>query len=330
MGRLNLLLIIISILLSSHALAQWKPAGTLKAKAVWITTDPENYLYIITPEGKIEKWGTPLHKPIYKVDTILHLFIHLKDTLFVTDTIYTIDPLSGTETVHLKTDTIIRDTTYTKIILDTVKVIKQDTQLYYVFSPELGKPTTLQWVKPGVLMAYYKDAQTIVFYDNTLSELYKLPVNSIGMQDVTAVCGGPGRTIWLYDKGKKRLYLYNYLLKKTLESSFVPMELGFVPEATSITWDGKHLIMCDSLRATFVFDDEGLLQRRLEFKCSRADVAEQYVAIIGKPGIRLLDKETLQSKKFWTLTGKPHTATHYTGNMLIIGTPNGIILYVKR
>ncbi len=329
MGRLTLIIITSLILLQLRAIAQWRPIGSIKAKAVWITTDPENYVYIITPSGRIEKWGTPLHKPIYKIDTI-HTIRTEYDTIIKTDTIITIDPLQGTETVTVKTDTIIKDTTLTFTYYDTVKVIRQDTLLYYVFSPELGKPATLQWVKPGVLMAYYRDAQTIVFYDNTLSELYKLPTQSIGMEEVTAVCGGPGRTLWLYDKGKKRLYLYNYLLKKTMESSFVPMELGFVPEPVSITWDGKHLIMCDSLRATFIFDDEGLYQRRLEFKSSRADVAGNNVALIGKQGIRLLDKETLQSKKFWTIVGKPHTATHYNGTLLIVGTQNGIILYGKR
>ncbi|NPA34601.1 MAG: hypothetical protein GXO48_06725 [Chlorobi bacterium] len=329
MGRLISLTLIMIYMFSTNVLAQWKLAGTLRARAVWITTDPEKYLYIITPKGHIEKWGTPMHKPKYQIDTI-SLVSHYKDTILLTDTTYVIDSATGKEIIDIQTHTIIKDTTRILTLFDTVKIIRQDTLLYSVFSPDLGKPATLQWVKPGVLMAYYKDAQTIVFYDNTLSELYRLPMNSIGMEDVAAVCGGPGRTLWIYDNGKKRLYLYNYLLKKIMESSFVPMELGFVPEPTSLTWDGTHVIMCDSLRATFVFDDEGLLDRRLEFKCSRADVSGQHVALIGKPGIRLIDRETLQSKKFWTLIGKPHTATHYTGDMLVVGTPNGIILYVKR
>ena len=329
MGRLILILALIVYSLGTEAIAQWKPIGTLRTKAVWITTDQEHYVYLITTQGRIEKWGTPLHKPLYEIDTIYTIDPKI-DTIIKADTIFTIDPISDSESMTVHIDTTYDTTMLETVHYDTVKIIRQDTLLYYTFSPELGKPSTLQWVKPGVLLAYYKDAQTIVFYDNTLSELYKLPMNSIGMEDVEAVCGGPGRTLWIYDKGKKRLFLYNYLLKKTMESSFVPMELGFVPDATSITWDGNHLIMCDSLRATFVFDDEGLLQRRIEFKCSRADIAEEYIALIGKPGIRILDKETLQSKKFWTQTGKPNTATHYTGDMLIIGTPNGVILYVKR
>ena len=76
-------------------------------------------------------------------------------------------------------------------VTDDFKVVKYDSsgQLLHTYSNKsLGQPTSLDVSNPMKLMLYYKDFSTIVWLDNTLSEITETNLATIGIIQSPVAC----------------------------------------------------------------------------------------------------------------------------------------------
>jgi len=77
--------------------------------------------------------------------------------------------------------------------------------LYQVVNNNLGQVHSIDAGNPFKTMMFYRDQQTIVLYDKTLSEIQRIHLVDWGLNDVTAVCLSPNNSIWLFDGMNKVL-----------------------------------------------------------------------------------------------------------------------------
>ena len=91
----------------------------------------------------------------------------------------------------------------------------QDYNLLYKFSVNtLGSISSIDVSNPQKILIYYPDFQFIVFVDNTLSEIKRLNLESMGFWDIQGVGLSNDNLIWIYDP-------VNYKMIKIEESGKV-------------------------------------------------------------------------------------------------------------
>jgi len=88
-------------------------------------------------------------------------------------------------------------------ILDQNKILKKyspDLQLLFNYSIYgLGEITELDISNPQKIMLFFSDYQTVVFLDNTLSEINRLNLEDMGFWSITSAAMSPDNNIWIYD-----------------------------------------------------------------------------------------------------------------------------------
>ena len=88
-------------------------------------------------------------------------------------------------------------------VLDKEKTLSRyDKKLSKLFSYSfygLGELKDMDVSNPQKLMLFFTDYQTIVFLDNTLSEIKRLELEDIGYWGVTGAAQSPDNFIWIYD-----------------------------------------------------------------------------------------------------------------------------------
>lgn len=119
-------------------------------------------------------------------------------------------------------------------------------RLFTVVNNNLGRIHSLDTGNPFKIMLFYRDQQTIVLYDNTLSELQRIPLIQWGFQDVTAACLSADNAIWLFDAAN------SVLLKMSDQGNPI------------LTSDPFDIINPASARPDFIYDfDQYLLLKEI-------------------------------------------------------------------
>ncbi len=98
------------------------------------------------------------------------------------------------------------------LVDDTDRVSKFDTtgQLQHtVVNNNLGRIHSLDVGNPFKVMVFYRDQQTIILYDRTLSEIQRIPLIQWELQDVTAACLSPDNALWIFNGMNKVLVKLN-------------------------------------------------------------------------------------------------------------------------
>jgi hypothetical protein len=80
---------------------------------------------------------------------------------------------------------------------------------YHMVNNLLGHVHSFDVGNPFKTMVFFRDQQTIVMYDKTLSEIQRIRLIDWNLQDVTAACLSPDNAIWLFDGKKKVLAKMN-------------------------------------------------------------------------------------------------------------------------
>ena len=318
MRNLSLLVSLCCFVVNTSLHSQYRKLATINTDAVWITSDNHNFLYAITEDGNIEKWNIIG----MSVDTIYSIDEH-ENLVVQVDTVYTITP-DGREITSIRTDTATMYEIKESVYYDTI--LQQKPLVSLMPHTELGKPVSIQWIDNGKLLAYYPSASTAVIYDRNLNETKRISLHKTGLQEIPVISRGPSNTLWIYDKGAAKIILYNYSLHR-LEKGF-EMPDNIDPE--SFVWTGNHLVVCDNKKGAFVFDANGKLQKHIRFKCSRVEVTQEEIALIGNEGIKVIDKATLQDKEFIPLSGDPAKATHYTSGYILLNHNGKVVVYEKK
>ena len=130
------------------------------------------------------------------------------------------------------------------LVDDSDRIFKFDTtgqRLFTVVNNNLGRIHSLDVGNPFKIMAFYRDQQTILLFDNTLSEIQRIPLARWNLIDVTAAGFSPDNAIWVFDGSKKVL-----------------MKLSDKGEPI-ITSDPFDIIKPVSQRPDYIFDLDNLL-----------------------------------------------------------------------
>ncbi len=130
------------------------------------------------------------------------------------------------------------------LVDDEDRLFKFDTtgqKLFMVVNNNLGRVHSLDVGNPFKIMLFYRDQQTILLLDNTLSEIQRIPLIQWMLDDVTAANLSPDNAIWLFDGSNKVL---------------VKMSDKGDPLVTS---DPFNIINPSSPRPDFIYDADQLL-----------------------------------------------------------------------
>ncbi len=141
-----------------------------------------------------------------------------------------------------------------------------DHLLYHVVNNNLGRVQSLDVGNPFKLLAFYRDQQTIIMYDRTLSEIQRIRLSDWNFQDVTAVCLSPDNAIWLFDGMNKVLIKADNSGNPIITSDPFDIIRPGSPRPDFI-YDADHLLLLkETNHSISVFNDFGNYLYSTEFK----------------------------------------------------------------
>ncbi len=146
-------------------------------------------------------------------------------------------------------------------ILDgTERLTKYDTSglmLCHVVNNNLGEAHSIDVGNPFKTMVFYRDQQTVVLYDRTLSEIQRIHFTDWGYHDVVAACLSPDNAIWIFDGVKKVLLKLDDIGNAILNSDPLDIIRPGSPRPDFI-YDADHfLILKQTNHPISIFDDFG-------------------------------------------------------------------------
>ena len=173
------------------------------------------------------------------------------------------------------------------------RLSKYDTTgqlLSYAVYNNLGRIHSLDVGNPFKTMLFYRDQQTIVLFDRTLSEIQRIRLSEWGLHDVTAVCLTPDNAIWLFDGLKKVLIKTNQSGDVVLASD--PFDI-IRPESQrpDLIYDADHLLLLkEEGYPLSVFDDFGkYIYTPDMIENENFSVSDQYVVMSSDSSVVLYD-----------------------------------------
>ena len=170
-------------------------------------------------------------------------------------------------------------------ILDgTDRLSKYDTSghlLYHVVNNNLGEPHSLDVGNPFKTMIFYRDQQTILLYDRTLSEIQRIHLVDWNLHDVTAACLSPDNAIWVFDGSGKVLIKTNQLGDAIVTSDPFDILKPGSPRPDFI-YDVDHWLVLKAINHPIaIFDDFGKYLYTTEFKNNELFSINNHMIIMG-------------------------------------------------
>ncbi|HZV68715.1 MAG TPA: hypothetical protein VFG10_04195 [Saprospiraceae bacterium] len=146
------------------------------------------------------------------------------------------------------------------ILDETDRVSKYDTTgklLFHVVNNNLGEAHSIDVGNPFKTMVFYRDQQTILLYDRTLSEIQRIRLAEWKLHDITAACLSPDNALWMFD-GTNRVLIKsgddgNALLTSDPFDIIAPASVR-----PDFIYDLDHfLLLKETSHPVSVFDDFG-------------------------------------------------------------------------
>lgn len=146
------------------------------------------------------------------------------------------------------------------IVDESERISKFDTTgqlMYNVVNNQLGEIHSIDVGNPFKILAFYRDQQHLVLFDNTLSEIQRIPLIEWDLHDVTAANLSPDNAIWLFNGENK------VLMKMTDKGDPMTMSdpfdiLGTPSARPDFIFDaGQFLLVKEAGKPLAVFDDFG-------------------------------------------------------------------------
>ena len=118
---------------------------------------------------------------------------------------------------------------------------KDDRQLYQFAALQLGPIATVDLINPLKITLYYKDANTVLILDNTLSEIKRLSFTNIeNFRNVSHTTTANDRRFWIFNTDTQQLEVFDYNTKKVIQQS-LPIEK--VPLSVASNFNFVWLLM---------------------------------------------------------------------------------------
>ena len=162
------------------------------------------------------------------------------------------------------------------IVDDSDHFIKFDSTgllLHNVVNNNLGDIHTVDVGNPFKVMVFYRDQQTVVLYDRTLSEIQRIPLIQWDLADITAANLSPDNALWLFNGESKVLMKMSDKGDPILTSD--PFDIINPPlNRPDFIYDADDLlILKEKGKPIAVFNDFGGYVRTLE------DVGEYFTIV---------------------------------------------------
>ena len=154
-------------------------------------------------------------------------------------------------------------------VTDDFKVVKYDSsgQLLHTYSNKsLGQPTSLDVSNPMKLMLYYKDFSTIVWLDNTLSEITETNLATIGIIQSPVACLSADGNFWVYDEADQRLKKFDSQLRLIKDGAALQNFSAQLLQPIQMKEEDQHLYVSDTSQGIFVFDQYGSFSNKILIK----------------------------------------------------------------
>jgi hypothetical protein len=211
------------------------------------------------------------------------------------------------------------------------RLIKYDStghMLFNVVNNNLGQVHSLDVGNPFKTMTFYRDQQTILIYDRTLSEIQRIRLSDWDLHDVTAACLAPDNAIWVFDGLKKVLVKMNPTGDAILTSD--PFDILRPASARpDFIYDADHfLVLKETGFPITIFDDFGKYLYAAGIKESESfSVSNQYIVMSSGSSIGMYDivKRQMQTpiSVKENLTGK---RIYFFANRFFISDEKGIYM----
>lgn len=146
------------------------------------------------------------------------------------------------------------------VVDDNDRLSKFDTtglMTYSIVNNDLGDIHSIDAGNPFKIMIFYRDQQTILLIDRTLSEIQRIRLAEWKLQDVTAASLSPDNAIWVFDGTNRVLIKMSDSGIPILTSD--PMDILGPPSARPDFIDDidHYLLVHESGKQVAVFNDFG-------------------------------------------------------------------------
>ena len=153
------------------------------------------------------------------------------------------------------------------IVDNTERLMKVDTTgtlVYNVVNNNLGQIHSVDAGSPFKIMVFYRDQQTLVFYDRTLSEIQRINLIDWELHDVTAAALSSDNAIWLFNGERKVLMKMSDRGDPFITSD--PFDILDPPSARpDFIYDvDQFLVLKESGKPISIFDDFGKYRNAVE------------------------------------------------------------------
>jgi hypothetical protein len=168
------------------------------------------------------------------------------------------------------------------VVDDRDRLMKFDTsgqQVYKVVNSNLGSIHSIDAGNPFKVMAFYRDQQTIILYDNTLSEILRIILPQWKLSDVTSASLSPDNAIWLFEGTQRVLMKMSDQGDPVITSD--PFDILHPASARpDKIFDTDHwLVLKESGRHPSLFDDFGNHLRTLEVNAENFTVSGNHLLL---------------------------------------------------
>lgn len=181
------------------------------------------------------------------------------------------------------------------LVDDQNRLSKYDTtglRTFNVVNNNLGEIHSIDVGNPFKIMSFYRDQQTILLLDNTLSEIQRIRLADWKLQDVTAASLSPDNAIWLFEGTTKTLIKMDDSGMPILTSD--PFDIIRPTSARpDYIFDADHfLILKEKQQPMAVFNDFGNYLNSLPFDDDFFTVVNDRVFIYQRPTVMVYSLPT--------------------------------------
>jgi hypothetical protein len=193
---------------------------------------------------------------------------------------------------------------------DTDRILKIDTAgrlAYKVVNPNLGKLHSIDAGNPFKLFTFYRDQQTIIMYDNTLSEIQRIVLAKWGLHDVTAACLSADNAIWLFEGTTRKLMKMSETGDALLTSDPFDIIRPASMRPDQLVDTDQWLLARQESQPIAIFNDFGNFISQLEAPDQRFSVASSNIVFWNE---NLIRRYTLASGRENSMSLKFNPAQH--------------------
>ncbi len=220
--------------------------------------------------------------------------LHLVGSIPVSASLVTADNLGNLYIVNLQNDIVKYDK-------NGEQKFSQNFKIY-------GKPTSIDVSNPMEIYVFYREANTVLYLDNTLSERGKTDLATGPFGLVTAAARSYDNGLWVWDQADLQLKKCTKE-QENITSSGNPLVLGKGNAAPYLLADnGSRVFMADS-NGISVFDVFANFVKKIPIKKpGMIQVLGQKLYYLDSTKLICLDIETMEQRAIFNFTKTPQQA----------------------